>query len=358
MKEILKEHGSVYFSDGAWDRLYHHLSITSPSKIFVLVDEHTEKHCLPILKSELKDSPFEILQIPSGETKKNIHTCLTLWQSLSSMGADRNSLLINLGGGVVTDMGGFVACTYQRGISFINIPTTLLAMVDASVGGKTGVDLGTLKNQIGIIRNPEAVIIDTKFLKTLPLEELVSGLAEVIKHGFITSESYLQKAFEFNFGDPHSNELLIWESVLIKDEVISEDPAEKGRRKTLNYGHTLGHAIESYFLNHPQRKRLLHGEAIAVGMILATFLSSEIYGFPKDTLMHYSKKILDLYPKVHFSNQDRDEIMKLLIFDKKNSHGKIRFVLLNAVGDARLNCEVPEDLIKQSFKFYEGVVED
>lgn len=358
MKEISKALGSVYCNEGAWERFRSHLQEINPSKLFVLVDAHTEMHCLPVFKEKVGGLNFELLRIPAGEPYKTIDTCVSVWNQLSSLGADRKSVLINLGGGVVTDLGGFVACTYQRGISFINIPTSLLAMVDASVGGKTGVDLGVLKNQIGIIRNPEAVIIDTDFLKTLPKEELISGMAEVIKHGFIHSEDYLQKAFTFNLEAPESNEDLIWESVLIKNAVISEDPTEKGVRKTLNFGHTLGHAIESYFLNQSDKKRLLHGEAIAIGMILALSISSELFDFPQDKRDSYSQKILALFPKVTIEAKDQKEIIKLLIFDKKNSHGKIRFVLLSAIGVHHLNCEVPNEVIKDSFKFYAGLVED
>ena len=355
MNEISKVKGSVYCNEGAWLKFQEHLALLSPSKIFVLVDENTEVHCLPYFLEKCGDNEFQILKIPAGETHKNIESCMSLWKTISGKGGDRNSLLINLGGGVVTDLGGFVACTYQRGINFINIPTSLLAMVDASVGGKTGIDLGSLKNQVGIIRNPEAVIIDTYFLKSLPQEELRSGLAEVIKHGFISSEKYLQSAFDFNFDQPEENVTLIWESVLIKDRIINQDPMEKGLRKTLNYGHTLGHAIESYFMAHPEEKRLLHGEAIAVGMILETYISSMVYKFPIDKRNTYCKQILTLFPKVNFTEKAILEVMKLLIYDKKNSHGEIRFVLLEAIGDARLDCVVSEEHIKDSFKFYKGL---
>lgn len=358
MNKISKEQGSVYCNQGAWKELQKHLDIMNPSKIFVLVDENTEELCLPHFSDNAGIKDFELLRISAGEAQKNINSCLELWNSLSLKGADRQSLLINLGGGVVTDMGGFVACTYQRGIRFINIPTSLLSMVDASVGGKTGVDLGVLKNQIGIIKNPEAVVIDTNFLKTLAENELLSGLAEVIKHGFIHSEYYLKKSFEFDLEHPEKNESLIWESVLIKNQIISEDPTEKGIRKTLNYGHTLGHAIESYFLNNSERRSLLHGEAIAIGMILETYISSLVYNFPNEIRNLYCKKILRLFPKVSFTDNAIEKVLKLLIFDKKNSHGKVRFVLLSDIGKAQLNCEVPEDLIKDSFNYYKALATD
>jgi len=358
MKEIKKPMGSVFCNEGAWSELQSLVTQMHPSRIFVLTDNHTEKLCLSYFQEKSGIIDFIPLSMPSGERHKNLDTCMKLWKLLSSKGADRNSLLINVGGGVVTDLGGFVACTYQRGISFINVPTTLLAMVDASVGGKTGVDLGSLKNQIGVIRNPEAVIVDTTFLNTLPEEELRSGMAEMIKHGFITDEVYLKSALKFDLLDTQIAEDLIWESILIKDRVISEDPTEKGIRKTLNFGHTLGHAIESYFLESNSKKRLLHGEAIAVGMILALYISAKQFGFPEEKLNIYTKQLLAIYPKVSFTSSDISDIIKLLIFDKKNSHGKVRFVLLSAIGKHELNCEVPENFIWDAFKFYSESIAD
>lgn len=352
MKEIIKKSGSVYGSKKAWSRLREHISLLNPSKIFILTDTNTNNFCLPYFLSQSSLSKVEIINIPAGEMAKNIPTCLTVWESLSELGADRKSLLINLGGGVVTDLGGFIACTYQRGIPFINIPTSLLAMVDASVGGKNGVDLGNLKNQIGIIKNPEAVIIDTHFLKTLPSEEFSSGQAEMIKHGFIYSEDYLDQSFLLHLENDSQMEALIWKSVEIKNRIIEQDPQEVSLRKVLNYGHTLGHAIESYCLESKSKKTLLHGEAIAIGMILATYLSTEILDFPKDKLNHYSKFILKIFPKHSFSDQDIKQIIKLLRYDKKNSHGKVQFVLLSEIGIHHANCVVPENLIYDSFKFY------
>lgn len=352
MKEIIKENGSVFCNEGAWPHFNKIIEQLNPSKIFVLVDQNTQEACLPYFKSQIASTHFELISIPSGETSKNIHACLAVWQILSNNGADRKSLLVNLGGGVVTDLGGFVACTYQRGISFINVPTSLLAMVDASVGGKNGVDLGSLKNQIGIIQNPKAVIVDTQFLHTLPKEHMRSGMAEMIKHGFIKSETYLLKSFNFNHNSKEDAASLIWESVNIKNNIISQDPNETGIRKTLNFGHTLGHAIESYFLKNPKKPELLHGEAIAIGMVLALYISSELTGFPKEKCRLYSQKIILAYGKTNFSQEDIAQIIKLLIFDKKNSHGKVQFVLLTHIGVSKLNCIVPEKMIYDAFKFY------
>ena len=355
-KKIIRDRGAVFCNEGAWKGLEEIVSEIAPSKVFVLVDAHTQQACLPYFLKQFNSNYAPIpLTIPAGETHKTIATCLELWNQLSENGADRKSLLINLGGGVVTDLGGFVACTYQRGIEFINVPTSLLAMVDASVGGKNGVDLGTLKNQIGVIHNPRAVVVDTQFLETLAPEQFKSGMSEMIKHGFIHSEAYLQQVMQMDKINPEEVSELIWESILIKNNIITEDPFEKGLRKTLNYGHTLGHAIESYCLESASRTSLLHGEAIAIGMILANYISSQQYSFPKKKLEETSAFLVKTFGKEDFSKEDIDEIIKLLIFDKKNSNGQIQFVLLENIGNQRLNCIVPNELIYEAFNFYRNL---
>jgi len=355
-KKIIRDRGAVFCNEGAWEGLREIISEIQPSKVFVLMDEHTKVSCLPYFLEQFNTGYAPIpLTIPAGETHKTIATCLELWSQLSEKGADRKSLLVNLGGGVVTDLGGFVACTYQRGIEFINIPTSLLAMVDASVGGKNGVDLGTLKNQIGVIHNPRVVVVDTHFLETLPPEQFKSGMSEMVKHGFIQSEAYLQQVMAMEPNNVEQTSQLIWDSILIKNSIITEDPFEQGLRKTLNYGHTLGHAIESYCLESNSKESLLHGEAIAVGMILATYISSEQYSFPKKKLEETSVFLLKTFGKVEFSKADIDEIIKLLIFDKKNSNGQIQFVLLENIGVQRLNCIVANELIYDAFNFYKNL---
>ncbi len=355
MKENHKNINTVYCNSNAWESLKTTLNKLNPSKIFILVDENTKEHCLHLfLSRNLYNSEFEILEILSGEINKNIETCLSLWNQLSEQGADRNSLIINLGGGVITDMGGFVASTFKRGISFVNIPTTLLSMVDASVGGKNGVDLGMLKNQIGIIRNPEMVLIDTEFLKTLTNNQITSGYAEMLKHGLIHSKKYWNEVKAIDETNIEALEDLLWKSVLIKNEVITEDPFEKGIRKILNYGHTLGHAIESYFLENTSQKTLLHGEAVAIGMILATYISNKLAYFPKETLNDISFHILKKFQKNTFDDSAINEIINLLKYDKKNDKGKILFVLLEDIGIPKINCEVPNSLILEAFDFYKN----
>lgn len=350
---IEAQHYQVYFNDEGFDFLNSFVAEQHPSKIFLLADKHTNECCTPIVLSVLAtDIPLEIIEIEAGEPHKHIDTCTQVWYALSELGADRKSLLINIGGGVVTDLGGFVASTYMRGIPFINIPTSLLAMVDASVGGKTGVDLGALKNLVGVINNPKGVVIYPDFLATLPTEELRSGMAEMFKHGLISDESYWHKMCNLSeLTEAHLGSL-IYESVVIKNEVVTQDPTEKGLRKTLNYGHTLGHAIESYCLQNPNRERLLHGEAIAIGMVLATYLSVKELGFSMDKCDQVKAVLGEYFKKQDFSYEEITDICQLMRFDKKNVGGNVHFVLLEAIGKPKIDCIVPYEEIYKAFEYY------
>ncbi|MCJ7757194.1 MAG: 3-dehydroquinate synthase [Gillisia sp.] len=346
----------VFYSEKAYVELNKYISKANHSALFILVDSNTHQHCLSRFLQRLEtNNSFEIIEMDAGEESKNIETCSGIWSTLSELGADRKSLLINLGGGVVTDLGGFVASTFKRGIAYINVPTTLLSMVDASVGGKTGVDLGNLKNQIGVITQPEMVLIDSKYLNSLPSNEMRSGLAEILKHGLITSETYWEKTTSLHKLTIEDLDGLISESVSIKTKVVQQDPREENQRKTLNFGHTFGHAIESYFLTHPEKPKLLHGEAVAVGMIMAAFISTKISDFPEEKLTSISKKILDIFPKVELEESDFEKILDLLKFDKKNTHGNINFVLLKDIGKPVINCRVPENLLMDALAFYRGI---
>lgn len=343
----------VFYSEKAYLELNEYINQAKHSAIFILVDSNTHEHCLSRFLQRLEtDQSFEIIEMEAGEESKNIETCSGIWSTLSELGADRKSLLINLGGGVVTDLGGFVASTFKRGIAYINVPTTLLSMVDASVGGKTGVDLGNLKNQIGVITQPEMVLIDSKYLNTLPANEMRSGLAEILKHGLISSEAYWKKTTNLQELTIEDLDGLISESVSIKTKVVQEDPREENQRKTLNFGHTFGHAIESHFLTHPEKSKLLHGEAVAVGMIMATFISTKITDFPKEKLTSITEKILDIFPKVNLEETDFEKIVELLKFDKKNTHGNINFVLLKDIGQPVIDCRVPENIMLEALDFY------
>ncbi len=344
----------IHFNESCYVTLNKHLIDNNFSKIFILVDENTHAHCLPpFLQKMATNVTIEIIEIESGEVNKTIDTCVGVWDTLSELNADRKSLLINIGGGVITDLGGFVACTFKRGIAYINVPTSLLSMVDASVGGKTGVDLGHLKNQIGVISNPNLVLIDTQFLNTLPKNQMRSGMAEMLKHGLISSASYWNKFRDLSKLSLDNLDELIHESVLIKKHVVENDPFEDNLRKTLNYGHTLGHAIESYFLSNPTKTTLLHGEAIVIGMILASYISTQLVGLSSKTTKDIKDLFLSYYDKVVIDESDYPPIIDLLKYDKKNNHGNINFVLLEAIGKPTIDCLVDEAIILDAFKFYD-----
>ena len=349
MESVKSQSYEVHIGELAQAALNQHVSKKGYSKVFVLVDENTKKHCLPGFSKMFDGSVDSILEIQSGEENKHIHTCLKLWEELSTLGGDRKSILINLGGGVLTDMGGFVASTFKRGIDFINIPTTLLSMVDASIGGKTGVDLGSLKNQIGVINQPQMVLVFPEFLETLDPRQVTSGYAEMLKHGLIKDAEYWEVLkSEGNFAAASN----IQRSIALKNEVVMIDPTEQGLRKILNFGHTLGHAIESYCLDNYDRKTLLHGEAIAIGMILEAYLSHELKGLSRLSLDEIKTTFLQHFDKVDFDHHDIETILKLLKYDKKNSHGDINFVLLQDIGDAVTDVKVPENLFHKAFAYY------
>ncbi len=353
MNDLPASLDSVCYSENGYSRLNEFLKNNKASKVFILVDSNTHEHCLSKFLQEINNNvQTEVIEIEAGEEFKNLQTCEGVWNVLSELEADRKSLLINLGGGVVTDLGGFVASTFKRGIKFINIPTTLLSMVDASVGGKTGVDLGNLKNQIGVINQPELVLIDSSYLATLSSQEMRSGLAEILKHGLIASETYWNKVSNLSELNLEDLDTIIKESVEIKAKIVDKDPLEKNIRKTLNYGHTLGHAIESYCLTHPEKSKLLHGEAIAVGMILETYLSVQLKNFPETKFNQITKVIRNMYGAEDFSEEDIKQIKELMKFDKKNEHGNINFVLLEEIGKPVYDVLVPDELIQKAFNFY------
>lgn len=343
---------NITFGTESLLRFSQELQARNYSSLFLLVDTHTQEFCLKSFLTQTGLHHIEVLVMAAGEEHKNLQTCESLWHQLSERGADRNSALINLGGGVVTDLGGFVACTFKRGIDFFNVPTTLLAMVDASVGGKTGIDLGPLKNQIGIIEEPKQVLIDSQWLSTLPQEELHSGFAEMLKHGLISDENYWNQLRALPQLDAATLSKFIEPSVTIKKEVVLEDPRERSLRKVLNFGHTLGHAIESYYLTHPQKKRLLHGEAIAIGMVMESFLGVKCCGFSKHHAEEIKETFARYYPYVEIDTQDQKEIIELLRHDKKNKSGRINFVLLEAISKPKIDVEVPQELFAKAFEFY------
>lgn len=344
----------ITFLNDDFSALNVYLDELQPSKIYFLVDENTHEYCLPILLGNLETPlPFEIIEIEAGEDLKTIETATQLWEILSEFQADRKSLLINLGGGVITDLGGFIASTYKRGIKFINIPTTLLGMCDASIGGKTGIDHAFLKNIIGTFAEPEQIFAYPPFLKTLPFEELRSGFAEMLKHGLIADEKHWNDLISVGNLSADSISSYIQTSMKIKEKVVLEDYKEQNIRKTLNFGHTIGHALESLFLK--VEKPIPHGEAVALGMICETHLSFLENYISAETSAMIIEQIRKFYPYISISEFSGEEILSLMKNDKKNSDGKISFSLINSIGECKFDCSVSEKNIAHTLHFYQNL---
>jgi len=317
------------------------------SRIFVLVDERTALHCLPLLADVLGSAA--VLKIPSGEIHKNLATCSTVWAALMDAGAGRDALLVNVGGGVIGDMGGFCAATYKRGIAFVQIPTTLLSQVDASIGGKLGIDFHQVKNSIGVFANPGAVFVDPAFLGTLPPAELRSGFAEIIKHALIADAGQWESLKGRNdlFNVP--SEETIVASLNIKQAIVTQDPTEKGLRKALNFGHTIGHAVESVSLDGPNP--LLHGEAVAVGMVCEAFLSWKKGFLAQTDLDEICARLLYWYQPARLDPSHFTDYFSLMRNDKKNEQGAINFSLIGPPGTVHINQYFSEEEITDSLLF-------
>ncbi len=346
---------SIYFKDEAYKQLNNYLSDNQINKIFVLVDKNTEAHCFPRFKDAISNSiEIETITINAGEVNKNITTCVQVWKKLTELQADRRSLMINLGGGMVTDLGGFVASTFKRGIKFINIPTTLLSMVDASVGSKTGVDLDNLKNLIGLFSNPEMVLIDPIFLKTISERDVKSGVAEIIKYGLTFNPKLLDDIKQDKWKNINDLNGIIHQSIGIKNKVVLEDFKETNLRKALNYGHTVGHAIESYFLEHQALDNLLHGEAVAIGMVIEAYVSKKLHGFPINELESLKDYVLKTYGKITIEKEHYASILDLMKHDKKNVNGVVKYILLKDVGEFILDATAPNDLIIEGLDYYQA----
>ncbi len=319
------------------------------SRVFVLVDENTKEHCLPIFHASITHG-YEVLEVKSGEVHKTLESCTALWEELVSRKCDRSSVLINLGGGVIGDMGGFVAATYMRGIRFIQMPTTLLSQVDASVGGKLGVDFMGYKNIIGMFQDPDLVFIHTPFLQTLDNKELMSGFAEVIKHGLIQSKSLWEtiKVKGTNL-QPQEWTKVVTDSVKIKSKITSEDPKEAGIRKILNFGHTIGHAIESHYLDTD--KHLLHGEAVAKGMIAESYLSFKTKRISIVEMEEINSLLESIYKLPTITPEEELAIMNRMLIDKKNKGGQKLFSLIKGIGNCDYDVVIDDQLIKESLSF-------
>lgn len=332
-----------------WGALADDIVDIKPTSIFVLTDQHTAKYCLHTFLENIT-SKVQIITIPSGEENKSLEACQYVWSKLMEGGADRKSLLINLGGGVIGDLGGFCAATYMRGIKFIQVPTTLLSQVDASVGGKLGIDFMGVKNMVGIIQQPYSVHIFTDYLSTLDEKQIRSGYAEMLKHGLIADQSVWQR---LSAGMPSDS--LAWgreviTSVEIKKAITEKDPYEKGLRKILNFGHTIGHALESKWLQSPNP--LLHGEAIAIGIISEAFISYHKGFLTEEELFDIRKGIISVFGHRPKYVNGAEEIIQYMRADKKNEGGQFRFALLTGIGSATYDETADEQLVRESLLFY------
>ena len=320
-------------------------------RIFVLVDETTNKLCWSLVKDYLCLKDAQTIIIGATDRRKNLDTLVHVWESLQQGKATRHSLLINLGGGMVTDLGGFAASTYKRGINFINIPTTLLAMVDASVGGKTGINFGGLKNEIGVFNDAEFVLLDTNWLRTLYEENIRSGYTEMLKHGLIADETMWAELINFNLAQPDLRQLasMLDKSVRIKERIVTEDPHEKGIRKALNLGHTFGHAFESWAM---KRQPILHGYAVAFGLIAELYLATTQTDFPTERMRQTVNFIRAYYGSLPITCNDYPELIELMHHDKKNRGNEINVTLLGGIGDIRIDQTITEEDIKEALDFF------
>jgi 3-dehydroquinate synthase len=340
---------SVYF-DESLSSLYTFLKEKKYSKVLLLVDRNTSEYCLPLFQELLPELvDYDIIEVDPGEENKNIDFCIGIWKMMLDFGADRQSVLINLGGGVITDMGGFAASTFKRGIDFIQVPTTLLSQVDASVGGKTGIDMDHVKNLIGTFTQPQAVFICSRFLQTLDARQRVSGFAEMLKHGLIADAAYFEMLQNTTVEDLTIE--AVQHSVGIKNRVVLEDPTEKGLRKILNFGHTIGHAVESYSLSHDEQP-MLHGEAIAVGMVCEAFLSQQITDLSPEEVATIGQAIASVFPLTTIPIERIPSLLDLMRTDKKNTHDQIGFALLKQIGQCEHGHYASTDAIEKAIHSY------
>ena len=347
-------------------------------RLFILTDSTTMQLCLPVVRDFACLSEAKCIGIAAGDSNKSLDAVSHVWSELQRMGATRHSLLVNLGGGMVTDLGGFAASTFKRGISYINIPTTLLSMVDASVGGKTGFNFGGLKNEIGVFSEPHNVLIDTQFLKTLDRENLLSGYAEMLKHGLISDVPTWAELLAFPLVSPENLESpdypkrpenpenpdnpdypaladMLEKSVAVKQRIVTEDPKEQGLRKALNLGHTIGHAIESLAMSGTADGRLkpiLHGYAVAYGLVCELYLSVIKTGFPTDRMRQTVHFIRENYGRLPITCDDYPTLLQLMTHDKKNTANEINFTLLGDIGDIRINQTATRQEIEEALDFY------
>ena len=342
----------IIIAENLEQQLAEAVSLCDGDRLFVLTDINTFRQCWPRIKQYDCMQGAHVITIPAGDQNKELQSLTAVWQSLGQGGATRHSTLVNLGGGMVTDLGGFAAATFKRGIQFINIPTSLLAMVDASVGGKTGINFRGLKNEIGVFRDAHTVILDTQFLTTLDDENIRSGYAEMIKHGLISNVEMWAELMNFDLSQPDLSLLqrMLSDSVAVKERIVEEDPHEHGIRKALNTGHTIGHAFESWAMR--RNRPVLHGYAVAYGIIAELYLSAVKCGFPTDKLRQTVRYIRENYGSLPITCKDYPALLELMTHDKKNTAGTINFTLLGDIGDIHINQTATEEEISEALDFY------
>lgn len=324
------------------------------SKVVIIVDENTKNYCLPKILDIPSLKNAKVIELKSGESTKTIQKTIDIWSEFTEMNLDRNTLIVNLGGGVISDIGGFAASVFKRGLHYINIPTTLLAMVDASIGGKTGVNFKGLKNQLGVFSDPEVIFIDTEFLQTLPKRELYAGYAEIIKHALIMDFTLWEMLVKIKPEDIYYQNEIIKRAIYVKSNIVNTDPLEKDIRKILNFGHTIAHSIESYSLKNDSNP-LLHGEAVAIGMICETYLSVVKNGLNSETANQIYTYLKSLFPKYRIDNNAIVELLQTIRQDKKNKNGKLNFTLISEIGKALIDNNIDEDLIAECIHFYSNL---
>ncbi|MCW3805070.1 3-dehydroquinate synthase [Plebeiibacterium marinum] len=355
MQVIEESESRVYGADNLKNDLSELIAKYNKGKVFLLMDTGSYQHCYPKIKGMPEFNDDNVIVIEQGDQNKNIEAISKVWEFLSTHGADRKSTLINLAGGMPCDLGGFAAATFKRGINFINIPTTLLSQVDASVGGKTGINFHGFKNEIGVFKHASAVLVDVDFVESQDEENICSGYAEMIKHALIYDQEEWEVIRDFDVKNADISELkeLVVKSIHIKEHFVKADPTEQNVRKSLNFGHTVGHAFESFAMK--KGRPVLHGYAVAYGMIPELYLGNKVCGFPMDKIHEVIGLINSVYGKFEFEEADYDEFFYLMTHDKKNEANQINFTLLEDIGKIKINQTCSKELIFEALNFYKSV---
>lgn len=354
MQSLHTQETDVSLADNLADDLQKLMEPFQSEKVFVLTDEHTFHYCFPLIQQVPGISLDRCIIIGAGDAHKDTAALTKVWEALVVGGATRHSLLVNLGGGMPCDLGGFAAATFKRGIAFINIPTTLLAQVDASVGGKTGINFMGFKNEIGSFMQARHVLVDTSLLKTLDSENLISGFAEMIKHAYLKGTEMLERTLRFDILSPDMKELaaLVAESIKIKDEYVTADPFEKNIRKALNLGHTVGHAFESFALK--KNRPVLHGYAVAYGMVAELYLAHLKLQFPMELVEQLNEYVKRVYGSFEYAAADFDYLYETMTHDKKNQAGRINFTLLRNPGEVAINIHCEHHEVEEALQYFIG----